>query len=67
MTGLASYSASFSTGKGTDKKRWFCSEIIAAALDLPNPQSYSPGSLKSAIHALNGAYLRGRSSVLDKP
>lgn len=35
------------------RKRWFCSEIIAAALDLPNPTSYSPGSLKAMLDWLN--------------
>ncbi len=36
-------------------RRWFCSEIIGEALGLPNPASYSPGSLKSLVEFLNRA------------
>ncbi len=39
------------------KQRWFCSELCAAALGLPNPWSYSPGALHKAL-AGQGASLR---------
>lgn len=29
--------------------RWFCSEIIAAALDMPDPQTVSPQALYSLV------------------
>ena len=32
-----------------DKSRWFCSEICAAALDLPNPQRVSPQFLFDVV------------------
>ena len=34
---------------GHDKARWFCSEIIAAALGLPNPQRLSPQLLFDVV------------------
>ncbi|MCR9123015.1 MAG: hypothetical protein NXH91_12160 [Phyllobacteriaceae bacterium] len=37
-----------------DKKRWFCSELIAAALDLPRPAMWSPGDLKAMVERMNG-------------
>lgn len=35
------------------KKRWFCSEAVAAALGLPNPWRYDPGTLASALTIYN--------------
>ncbi len=32
-----------------DESRWFCSEICAAALDLPNPQRVSPQFLFDVV------------------
>jgi hypothetical protein len=32
-----------------DKRRWFCSEAVAAALGLPDPWRYDPGTLASAL------------------
>jgi hypothetical protein len=36
-----------------DKRRWFCSESVAAALGLPDPWRYDPGTLASAITLFN--------------
>lgn len=35
------------------KSKWFCSEICAAALQFPNPASYSPQSLKDLVEYHN--------------
>lgn len=40
-------------------KRWFCSEIIAFALDIPNANSYSPGDLKALVAKLNTTHRQG--------
>jgi hypothetical protein len=42
-----------------NQKRWFCSEIIATALGLPNPESFSPGSLKATVEKLNLVHRQG--------
>jgi len=34
------------------KGRWFCSEAVAAALGIPDPWRYSPGTLASALTLL---------------
>ena len=34
------------------QQRWFCSEAVAAALDIPDPWRYSPGTLASALTLL---------------
>lgn len=34
-------------------EKWFCSEICAASLGLPNPASYSPQDLKDILEYLN--------------
>lgn len=31
------------------RKRWFCSEAVAAALGIPEPWRYDPGTLASAL------------------
>lgn len=35
------------------RKRWFCSEICAKALGLPDPHRYSPESLRKMVLFLN--------------
>jgi hypothetical protein len=35
------------------RKRWFCSEAVAAALGIPDPWRYDPGTLASALTLLN--------------
>lgn len=35
--------------------RWFCSEAVAAALGIPDPWRYSPGTLASALTLLKPA------------
>lgn len=39
--------------------RWFCSEIIAFALGIPNANSYSPGDLKALVAKLNTTHRQG--------
>lgn len=34
---------------GNDGTRWFCSEACAAALGIPDPWRYDPGTLASAL------------------
>ena len=34
---------------GDDKARWFCSEAVAAALGMPNPERFDPGTLHAAL------------------
>lgn len=34
---------------GGDRGKWFCSEAFAAALGLPDPGRYDPGTLASAL------------------
>lgn len=50
-----------------DKKRWFCSEIIATALGLPNPESFSPGSLKATVEKLNLVHRQGVMEGARRP
>lgn len=40
--------------------RWFCSELCAHALGLPDPHTYAPGDLYHWVRALNAAWRRGR-------
>ena len=37
------------------RRRWFCSEAVAAALGIPDPWRYSPGTLASALTLLKPA------------
>lgn len=54
------FSQIFSLGRHS-KKRWFCSEICACALGLPEPQTYSPERLKNlAVHLNSIAETRGK-------
>ena len=34
------------------QRRWFCSEAVAAALGIPDPWRYAPGTLASALTLL---------------
>lgn len=38
-----------------DKRKWFCSESVAAALGLPDPWRYDPGTLASALTLMKPA------------
>jgi hypothetical protein len=38
---------------GDDKGKWFCSEAVAAALGMPNPERFDPGTLHAALTFLN--------------
>jgi hypothetical protein len=38
-----------------DKRKWFCSESVAAALGLPDPWRYDPGTLASALTIMQPA------------
>jgi hypothetical protein len=40
--------------------RWFCSELCAHALGLPDPHTYAPGDLYHWVRALNAAWHKGR-------
>lgn len=50
-----------------DKDRWFCSEICAAMMGLPAPESYSPGQLFDTINLTNLAHLKGVEQGCDLP
>lgn len=47
---------------GHDRRRWFCSEAVAAALGFIDPWRYSPGTLHSALCALRQPAFAGFSS-----
>ena len=34
---------------GDDKRKWFCSESVAAALGMPNPERFDPGTLHATL------------------
>ncbi len=36
-----------------DKRKWFCSESVAAALGIPDPWRFDPGTLYSTLRFLN--------------
>lgn len=38
---------------GDDKSKWFCSEAVGAALGMPNPERFDPGTLHAALTFLN--------------
>ena len=38
---------------GDDKRKWFCSEAVAAALGMPNPERFDPGTLHAALSFTN--------------
>ena len=38
---------------GDDKQKWFCSEAVAAALGIPDPERFDPGTLHAALTFLN--------------
>lgn len=37
---------------GDDKRKWFCSEAVAAALGMPDPARFDPGTLYAALSFL---------------
>jgi hypothetical protein len=38
---------------GDDKRKWFCSEAVAAALGIPDPARFDPGTLHAALSFIN--------------
>jgi len=38
---------------GDDKRKWFCSEAVAAALRIPDPERFDPGTLHAALSFIN--------------
>lgn len=38
---------------GDDKRKWFCSESVAAALGMPDSWRFDPGTLHAALALLN--------------
>lgn len=38
---------------GDDKRKWFCSEAVAAALGMPDPERFDPGTLHAALRFIN--------------
>jgi hypothetical protein len=38
---------------GDDKRKWFCSEAVAAALGMPDPERFDPGTLHAALSFFN--------------
>jgi len=38
---------------GDDKRKWFCSEAVAAALGIPDPERFDPGTLHAALCFIN--------------
>jgi len=47
--------------------RWFCSEAIAAALGIPDPWRYSPGTLASALTLLTQPAAAGFFTPVEGP
>lgn len=50
-----------------DEKRWFCSELCASFIGLPNPQTYSPGSLFKTLDLMNVAFWKGQRASKPSP
>lgn len=50
-----------------NKKRWFCSEICAAFIGLPKPQTYSPESLYRTLDLMNVAFWQGQKNPKPTP
>lgn len=38
---------------GDDKRKWFCSEAVGAALGMPDPARFDPGTLHAALAFVN--------------
>lgn len=51
---LGLFGSQFFASGWQSRKRWFCSEICAEVLGLPDPQRYSPESLRRLLLFLNG-------------
>lgn len=56
----------FNLGRHSEE-RWFCSEFCAAYLGLPDPQTYSPGSLFKTIDLMNVAFWNGQRAGKPEP
>jgi uncharacterized protein YycO len=50
---------------GGNKKRWFCSEAVGAALGIPTPERLDPGTLYAVVKALADLYSATLASVHD--
>jgi hypothetical protein len=44
---------------GNDAGRWFCSEAVGAALGMPDPERFDPGTLHAALTFINQPALAG--------
>lgn len=44
---------------GDEKDRWFCSEAVAAALGMPDPARFDPGTLHAALKFLTQPAIAG--------
>lgn len=49
------------------RKRWFCSEAVAAALGIPDSWRYDPGTLASALTIYQQPALSGLSFSRSQP
>ena len=49
------------------RSRWFCSEAVAAALGIPDPWRYSPGTLASALTLLHQPASAGFFTPVERP
>ena len=47
--------------------RWFCSEAVAAALGIPDPWRYSPGTLASALTLITQPAPAGFFTPVERP
>jgi len=52
---------------GHSEKRWFCSEAVAAALGIPDPWRYDPGTLASALTLLTRPAPAGFFTPTERP
>ena len=49
------------------RRRWFCSEAVAAALGIPDPWRYSPGALASALTLITRPAPAGFFTPVERP
>jgi len=49
------------------RRRWFCSEAVAAALGIPDPWRYSPGALASALTLITRPAPAGFFTPAERP
>jgi hypothetical protein len=52
---------------GDDKRKWFCSEAVAAALGMPNPERFDPGTLHAALSFLTQPASAGFFTPIERP